>query len=106
VRQLAIAAIQVIMVVVIYLFVKHLYYPATGIVGALLWIAGCLLLAFWMDGTLPWRYAAAITGLYALNFAVLFAVLAAVPSSWALAWLIPFAAFGYRLAGVIDGASG
>jgi hypothetical protein len=75
--------------------------PNFGAVRALLWVAGCLLLAFWLDGTLPWRYGAAITGLYTLNFALFFVMLGLF-GNWCLLWGAPFLLLGYRLANVID----
>jgi hypothetical protein len=65
------------------------------------WIAAFLGLAFYLDGQLPWRYGVAITALFVLNFALLFAALTLLPNNWGMLWFAPFLWFGYRLADVI-----
>ncbi len=80
-------------------FLKRLYVPTFGVIGGLVWIAGCMLLAFWMDDHVwPWRYAVAVTLLLTLNFAF-FGALAAF-GNWGFIEAPLF--FGYRLANVID----
>jgi hypothetical protein len=100
-RQFAIAVIQIAVFAALWQFLKHVYVPAFGVVGGLMWLAGCMALAFWLDAT-PWRYAVAFTLLLTVNFAVLFAVLSLWPDWRGMLWFIPFLAFGYRLANVIE----
>jgi len=81
--------------------IKHIYVPATGVIGGLIWIAGGMLLAFWMDRQWPWRYAVAFTALIVANFAAFFAVLRLWPDWRGLLATLPFLALNYRIAFVI-----
>jgi len=102
VRQLTIAAVQLIGVVLVYLFLRHFYVPLTGIVGGLVWLAACLLLAFWMDGAKwPWRFVVAVTSLMLANCGLFFVALKYGGTLGLLA-TVPFLFFGHRLANVID----
>jgi hypothetical protein len=49
--------------------------PLTGIIGTLVWLAGCLLLAFWLDQRWPWQFAIVVITLAVTTFALFFLAL-------------------------------
>jgi hypothetical protein len=104
VRQLVLMVLQAAMLIALWWFIRHVYVPTFGPIGALVAIAGTLLLACWVDG-MPWRYGVAFTLLATVNFAAFFAVLSVWRDWRGLLWTPAFLLFGYRLAGVIDGTA-
>jgi hypothetical protein len=101
-RQVALCVLQVVILAALWWFLRHIYIPAFGVIGALIWIAGCMGLGFWMDAQLPWRHAVAFTALVTLNFAAMLALLASWPDWRGMLACVPLLALGYRIAGTIE----